>query len=167
MLTAALALTLLVSTPAVADAPAAASLPARGVLVPGTSLGGVRLGDTPAQVRARWGARFTRCTLCARPTWLFTYPSGGPRGAAVSFAGGRAAAVFTLGVPRGWRTTRGVVLGDPADKVQAVYGRLAWSRCLGYGALSMRSPRAVSSIYTFGESVYGFALTRPGEPVCQ
>jgi hypothetical protein len=31
----------------------------------------------------------------------------------------------------------------------------------------MRNATAVSSIYTFGESVYGVALTRPGEPVCQ
>jgi hypothetical protein len=165
MLTAALALTLLVSAPAAADATAA--LPSRGVLSPGQSLGGVRLGETPAQVRARWGPRFTRCAVCAGTTWLYTYPSGGPRGAAVTFRGGRVAAVFTLGVPRGWRTTKGVVLGDPAEKVQTVYGRLAWSRCIGYGALSMRSSGAVSSIYTYGESVYGFALTRPGDPVCQ
>jgi hypothetical protein len=167
MLTAALALTLLVSTPAAADAPAAAGLPQRGVLQPGTSLGGVRLGETAAQVRMRWGPRFSRCAVCARTTWLYTYPAGGPRGAAVTFAGGRVAAVFTLGVPRGWRTTKGVVLGDPAEKVQTVYGRLTWSRCLGYGALSIRSKAAVSSIYTYGESVYGFALTKPGEPVCQ
>lgn len=166
MLTAALALTLLVSSPAAADA-TAAGLPSRGVLAPGQSLGGVRLGETAAQVRARWGSRFTRCAVCSRTTWLYTYPSGGPRGAAVAFRGGRVAAVFTLGVPRGWRTTKGVVLGDPAEKVQAVYGRLAWSRCVGYGALSMRSAGVVSSIYTYGESVYGFALTRAGDSVCQ
>jgi hypothetical protein len=165
MLAAALALTLLVSSPASADVSTAA-LPVRGVLVPGESLGGVRLGDTAAAVRARWGSRFSRCAVCRRTTWLYTYPSG-PRGAAVSFAGGRVNAVFTLGVPRGWRTTRGVALGDPAEKIQATYGRLAWSRCIGYGALSIRSRRVVSSIYTYGESVYGFALTRPGEPVCQ
>ena len=70
-------------------------------------------------------------------------------------------------MPRGWRTTKGVELGDPADRVQAAYGRLAWTRCIGYGALSIRSSGVVSSIYTFGESVYGFALTRAGEPVCQ
>ena len=35
------------------------------------------------------------------------------------------------------------------------------------GALSSRGPTAVTSIYTYGESVYGFALTRPSEPVCQ
>jgi hypothetical protein len=166
MLTVTLALTLLVSAPASADA-TAAGLPLRGVLAPGLSLGGVRLGDTAASVRARWGLRFTRCAVCRRTTWLYTYPSGGPRGAAVSFKSGRVAAVFTLGVPNGWRTTRGVVLGDPVEKVQSVYGRLPWSRCIGYGAVSIRGTGSVSSIYTFGESVYGFALTLPGEPVCQ
>lgn len=166
MLTLALALTLLVSAPAGADA-TSSGLPARGVLTPGKSLGGVKLGDTQAAVKARWGASYTRCAVCRRLTWLYTYPSDGPRGAAVSFRNGRVAAVFTLGVPRGWRTTRGVVLGDPADKVQAIYGSLPWSRCIGYGALSIRRTGVVSSIYTYGESVYGFALTLPGEPVCQ
>ena len=59
------------------------------------------------------------------------------------------------------------MLGDPAEKVLRVYGVLPWSRCIGYGAVSIRGPGAVSSIYTFGESVYGFALTLPSEPVCQ
>jgi hypothetical protein len=166
VLTLSLALTLLLSGAPAGESRAAAP-PVRGVLAPGDSLGGVRLGDTPATVRARWGRSYTRCAICPRLTWLFAVRRGSPAGAAVSFRDGRVAAVFTVGVPRGWRTTRGLALGDPADRVERVYGVLPWSRCLGYGALSMRSPRAVSSIYTFGESVYGFALTRPGEPVCQ
>ena len=44
---------------------------------------------------------------------------------------------------------------------------LRWTACTGYGALSMRKPRVVTSIYTNGEAVYGFALTAPTEPVCQ
>ncbi len=158
MLTLALSLTLLLAPPA---------LPAQGVLTPGQSLGGVRLGDTQTSVRARWGSRYTRCTVCKRTTWLYTYGTGSPAGAAVSFRAARVSAVFTLGVPRGWRTTRGVALGDPADKVLRVYGSLPWSRCIGYGAVSIRRPGVVSSIYTYGESVYGFALTLPSEPVCQ
>ena len=166
MLTVTLALTLLLSGSPASDA-SASGLPLRGVLTPGQSLGGVRLGDTQAEVTARWGTRHTRCTVCTRPTWLYTYGTGSPAGAAVSFRSGRVSAVFTLGVPRGWRTTRGVALGDPADKVLRVYGALPWSRCIGYGAVSIRRPGVVSSIYTFGESVYGFALTLPSEPVCQ
>lgn len=157
MLTLALSLALLTSAPA---------LPEQGVLAPGRHLGGIELGDTQAEVRARWGSRFTRCAVCARPTWLYA-ARGGPAGAAVTFRSGRVAAVFTLGVPRGWRTTRGLRLGDPATKIAHVYGTLPWSRCVGYGALSIRSARSVSSIYTYGESVYGFALTLPGDPVCQ
>jgi hypothetical protein len=158
VVTLALSLALLVSSPA---------LPAEGVLTPGESLGGVQLGDTTAAVTKRWGSRHTSCALCKRTTWLYSYRGRGPAGAAVSFRNERVAAVFTLGVPRGWRTSRGVALGDPAEKVQALYGRLPWSRCIGYGALSIRRPGVVSSIYTYGESVYGFALTLPSEPVCQ
>ena len=36
-----------------------------------------------------------------------------------------------------------------------------------YGAVSIRRPGVVASIYTYGDSVYGFALTLPTEPVCQ
>lgn len=158
MVTLALALTLLLPGPA---------LPQHGVLAPGQHLGGVRLGQTQAQVKARWGSRYTRCAVCTRPTWLYSYPSRSSTGAAVSFRNGRVAAVFTLGVPRGWRTSGGVALGDPADKVHAVYGSLPWSRCIGYGAVSIRRPGVVASIYTYGDSVYGFALTLPSEPVCQ
>jgi hypothetical protein len=165
VLTFALALTLLLSaSPASTEA---SGLPLRGLLAPGKHLGGVELGDTEQEVRARWGGRYTKCAVCNRTTWLYTYRTGSPSGAAVSFRAGRVAAVFTLGVPRGWRTSRGVALGDPAEKVLQVYGTLPWRRCLGYGAVSIRTAGAVSSIYTFGESVYGFALTAPAEPVCQ
>jgi hypothetical protein len=136
------------------------------VLAPGEHLGGVRLGDTEADVRAAWGSSFERCSVCALTTWMYLYERG-VRGAAVSFRKGRVVAVFTLGTPLGWRTTKGVALGDPAPKVQRVYGRLRWTRCIGYGALSVRTGAAVTSIYTYGEVVYGFALTRPSEPICQ
>ena len=169
MLRLALALTLLLTAPVATAAPeASGSLPARGVLAPaGQSLGGLTLGTTPATVRARWGTRYTLCAVCKRTTWLYTYSGRGTVGAAVAFRNGRVAAVFTLGVPRGWRTSRGVSLGDPATKVDTVYGALPWSRCIGYGALSIRRAGVVASIYTYGESVYGFALTLPSEPVCQ
>lgn len=158
MLALALSATLLLASP---------GLPERGVLAPGKSLGGIELGQTAAQVRARWGTRSTLCSVCRRTTWLYSYRGSATTGAAVSFRGGRVSTVFTLGVPRGWRTDRGVALGDPATKVQAVYGALPWSRCIGYGAVSIRRAGVVASIYTYGDSVYGFALTLPSEPVCQ
>jgi hypothetical protein len=146
---------------------AGAGVPARGVLAPGVSLGGVRLGDSDASVRARLGDRDRLCGVCRRTTWLYVARAGTPRGFAVSFRDRRVVAIFTLGAPRGWRTSAGVALGDPTDKAVVVYGQLPWRSCIGYGALSMRRPGVVTSIYTFGESVYGFALTRPSEPVCQ
>jgi hypothetical protein len=150
-----------------AAAPRPAAVPSSGVLAPGKSLGGIRLGDTKAAVTARWGARHRRCTVCRAETWLFTVRPGTHAGAAVSFRGGRATAIFTLGVPRGWRTSQGLRLGDPAVRIQDLYGRLPYTGCVGYGAVSIRRARVVSSFYTYGESVYGFALTRPSEPVCQ
>lgn len=137
------------------------------MLVPGKSLGGVRLGDTTTTVAKRWGPSYTKCAVCAATTWLYTFEARVGTGAAVSFRRGRAVAVFTLGVPGGWRTTRGVALGDPTEKLVAAYAALRWHTCIGYGALSMRHRKVVTSIYTFGEYVYGFALTRPAEPVCQ
>ena len=166
MLTATIALALALSSPAAATA-AAPALPKQGVLVPGKSLGGIRLGDTSAQVRRRWGGGFRLCTVCHRKTWMYTYRSGSPVGAAVSFRRDRVAAIFTLGAPIGWRTSQGILVGGDANEVDEVYGAAAWSRCVGYGALSYRSTDAVTSIYTSGEVVYGFALARRSEPVCQ
>jgi hypothetical protein len=143
-----------------------AAVPAKGVLAPGRTLGGVALGDTAAGVRARWGTRYEKCTVCARPTWLYT-TGGGRTGAAVSFRSGRVSAVFTLGAPAGWKTAQGLMVGDDTRVAVDLYGTFAWKGCIGYGALSKRAPGVVTSIYTFGDSVYGFALTRPSEPVCQ
>lgn len=148
---------------------AAASLPRNGVLVPGKSLAGVRLGDSEARVRATWGTRDWSCGRCAARTWYYTYEraTGEPFGVGVSFRRGRVTAVFTLGSPRGWRTREGLRLGDGLDRAHELYTGLSWRACIGYLALSMRQARTVTSIYATGESVYGFALTRPGEPVCQ
>lgn len=167
MIGATLAIALALAGPT-APAPAAA-LPKHGVLVPGKSLAGVRLGQTAAAVRARWGRGYRLCTVCTLPTWLFSYRTGNPVGAAVSFRKGRAAVIFTLGSPVGWNTPQGVVVGGDVQSVKDVYAprRLTWSGCIGYAALSMRSPGVVTSIYANGDVVYGFALSRPGESVCQ
>ena len=66
---------------------AAAALPRHGTLVPGRSLGGIRLGEPAAQVRAALGSKFGVCRGCATTTWYFTYrtfdrgasPSSSPR----------------------------------------------------------------------------------------
>jgi len=145
-----------------------AALPLRGVLVSGHSLGGVSLGDSPADVEATWGSDYTICTTCTLTTWYFTYPSK-PVGAAVIFdKSDEVVAVFTLGTPFGWRTEKGLPLGAEIHSLTELYPtpEMAYRACIGYSALSQRQGATVTSIYTQAESVYGFALTAPGRPVC-
>jgi hypothetical protein len=150
------------------------TLPLRGVLVPGKSLAGVTLGDSAQAVTGKWGTTYRICKSCnerssGRQTWFYTYLRDAQSlGAAVNFnKHGKVVAVFTLGSPAGWHTQEGLLLGEQIDRVTDLYGHLNWRVCIGYGALSMRKPGIVTSIYTNGEAVYGFALTAPNEPVCQ
>lgn len=154
---------------ALALALAASSVPQHGMLVPGKSLAGVALGDMPSAVRAHWGAHYRVCGRCRERTWYYLADpaTGDPSGVGVSFSRGRASAVFTLGSPPGWRTREGLRLGDDVARVRTLYGDVTPTVCIGYRALTMRRGGAVTSIYAVGESVYGFALTRPGEPVCR
>ena len=142
-------------------------LPAHGVLTPGVSLAGVRIGDTVARVKKIWGTNYKVCPDCKWPTWYYIYSRGEPLGAAVKFKGGRVVAAFTLGAPNGWHTTEGLLMGEQIDRVTSLYGSLGWKGCIGYGAMTMRKGDVVTSIYTTGEAVYGFAITAPAEPVCQ
>jgi hypothetical protein len=75
------------------------NFPTRGVLIPGQTIGGVGVGMTQDQVRARWGRNFTVCQNCGKNlVWLYVYPGAEPLGAAVKFnvpspeSGGSAAA---------------------------------------------------------------------------
>jgi len=145
-----------------------AGLPAHGVLTPGVSLAGVRIGDTVAKVKRLWGSNYKICPDCKSPTWFYFYSHGEPLGAAVRFdQSHRVVAVFTLGAPTGWHTAEGLLVGEQIDKVVRLYGTLGWHVCIGYGAMSMRKGNTVTSIYTTGQAVYGFALTARAEPICQ
>jgi hypothetical protein len=133
------------------------------------SLAGVGLGDSRAAVELEWGTNHTTCNGCRLRTWFFVYPDR-PAGAAVTFdRGGRAVAVFTLGQPLGWRTQKGLWLGADVNSLTAKYDApsMEFRGCMGYSALSTRAGDVVTSIYTQAESVYGFALTLRGQPVCQ
>jgi hypothetical protein len=133
------------------------------VLVPGKSLGGIRLGDSGAKVLALWGRDYSR--LPGRPmTWLYMSPTGDPYGAGVSFRDGKVTAIFTLGGIEGWRRSDGLRVGQLFSKFNDPKGKT--TACNGYGAISSHRADAVTSILTNGQSVYGFALTRPSEPVC-
>jgi len=146
----------------------ATALPPRGILHPGKSLAGVKLGDTMARVKQLWGSDYKVCQgkQCPYPTWYYIYPKGEPLGASVRFRNGRVVTIFTLGSPIGWRTAEGLIIGEQVDRITQLYGKLTWNVCIGYGAMTMRTNAAVTSIYTTGQAVYGFALSRPNEPVC-
>jgi len=148
-------------------AAAATTLPPQGVLVPGRSLGGVRLGDTRAAVVARWGNGYGTCRGCKAATLYFNLRPYEPSGAGVTLRRGRVVAVFTLWSPAGWRSTRGLLVGDNVAQVTAVYGVLPRTHCAGYDALTLRTRGALTAIYVRSEVVWGFAVMRPSEPVCR
>jgi hypothetical protein len=149
-------------------AAAAAAPPRKGVFVPGKSLGGLRLGMTPAQVKAAWGSDYGRCRGCPQPTWYYTYRRYHPHGAAVQFRRGRVQAIFTLWAPAGWRTTRGLYVGDNVTHLQSLYGTLTRADCPGnYYGLTMPSPKGVSVFYVVNEKIFGFALLSFRAAVCR
>lgn len=152
-----------------AFARSASTLPKQGLLEPGKALAGVRLGDTLKSVQNRWGGRTRGCAACAHPTWLYVYPHE-QTGAAVAFVRGRVVAVYTIGAPAGWRTREGVVVRSDLAAATRIYGGrqgAEWRQCIGYGALTFVSKGTRTSIFVYGESVYGFSLAAASEPVCR
>jgi hypothetical protein len=152
---------------ALAAGGAAAAPPGAGVLVPGRSLGDLRLGWSKAQVEGRWGRAYGVCRGCAAETWYFNYFAYQPRGAGVEFRDGRVAAVFTLFEPLGWQTTRGLALGDSSTRVTALYGTLPRRECAGYAVLELRRADAVTAFYIRDDRVWAFALSRPAVERCR
>ena len=152
---------------AIATGAAAAAPPRSGVLAPGEKLGGVRLGATPAAVRAAWGRRHGVCRGCREPTWYFNYRPFAPQGAGVTFRRGRAAALFTLWSPPGWRTTSGIRLGDDVARVTRQHGALLRTECGGYYALTLGHGRVRTDFYVVGGTLWGFGLRRPALPPCR
>lgn len=145
----------------------ALALPHGGVVRPGVSLGGVRLGATPAAVRSAWGGGFGRCRGCGRTTWYFTYRPYAPQGAGVEFRGGRAAALFTLWSPPGWRTREGLRIGDPSSRVGEVYGLVSRRECRGYYAFVLPQRGVLTAFYVVAEKVWGFGVGLASVPVCR
>ena len=148
-------------------APAAAQPPKHGVLVPGRSLGGIRLGAKAPDVLRRWGRSFGICVGCDLPTWYFNYVPFEPQGTGVAFDQGRVAAVFTLWSPQGWRTTRGLELADPATRVTELYGALDRVDCPGYYVLRLPQATTVTDFYVVGDTLWGFGLSRAGSQPCR
>ena len=144
----------------------ALGLPVKGVVVPGQTFAGLRLGATQAQVRAAWGPRFGRCRGCPQPTWYFTYRDFQPQGAGVTFLNGRATALFTIWSPPGWRTNRDLEVGEPEGRITALYGALPRTECGTYAAVVLRRGRVDTQFYVYKGEVWGFGLSRAGAPPC-
>jgi hypothetical protein len=142
------------------------ALPQAGVFVPGKSLGGVRLGATETQVRAAWGPHVGVCRGCKHRTLYFTYGKFNQVGTGAEFVRGRAVALYTLWVPTGWRTDRGVRLGDAPLSVNGVYGTMPRVECGHYSALVQRRGTVTSGFYFKDDLLWAFALQRSSEPVC-
>ena len=137
------------------------------MLVAGRSLGGLRLGTTPARVEGAWGRRFGLCRSCEARTWYFNLVPFQPGGAGVEFRRGKVDAVFTIWAPHGWRDARGLRIGDAAADVTGTYGPLARTECGTYSALTLPSARAITAFYVVGGKLWGFGLLARGVAVCR
>ena len=76
-------------------------------------------------------------------------------------------ALFTVWSPPGWRTDRGLRIGDPAAKVAGLYGSLLRVNCGTYSAMTLSRGRTTTSFYIVDEQVWGFGLSRRAEPTCR
>jgi len=146
----------------------ASGLPPRaGLVIPGKTLGGLPLGATKSQVKAAWGTRYGVCRDCPAETWYFNLRRFEPQGAGVTFRKGRAVALFTLWSPPGWHTSQGLRVGDPEFRIATIYGSLLRVDCGRYSASTMRSKGVTTAFYVLDGQVWGFGLSRSGQPVCR
>src|SRR5262245_37009131 len=147
-------------------APAAAELPRAGLLVPGRSLGGVRLGDSPAAVRSTLGPFYGACRDCSRRTWYFTYRPFDRHGLAVEFERGRVSGVYTLWSPAGWHAP-GLPLGSSPLAVHLIGHARRTVKCGRYDALVHDTAHARTAYYLFTGRLWGFGLFRRGASPCR
>ena len=148
-------------------ASAAAGLPKPGALVPGRSLGGVRLGEPASGVRGALGRFYGVCRSCSRQTWYFTYRPFGKQGLAVELERNRVFAVYTVWRPVGWHAPHRLRLGATPLAVHRRVGTTRTIACHGYEALVRDSARARTAYYLFDGSLWGFGLFRPGAAPCR
>jgi hypothetical protein len=147
---------------------AGAALPRNGVLVPGRSLGGIRLGETAAQVRAALGPRYGLCRGCTRTTWYYTYGPFTRRGLAVELSRGRVSALWTIWQPAGWTGPRALRMGTVDGQVSALAaGPLIPIVCSSYEALTKATATTQTVYYIVDRKLWGFGLMRPHVSPCR
>lgn len=147
--------------------PAAAGLPKAGVLVPGRSLGGVRLGESPRAVRAALGTFYGTCRGCPRRTWYFTYGSFDRHGLAVEFDRGRVSGVYTLWRPAGWHGPHKLGFGTSVLAVHRLTGASRTVRCGTYDALVHDAAGARTAYFLVKGRLWGFGLFGRGTSPCR
>ena len=76
-------------------------------------------------------------------------------------------ALYTLWVPTGWRTDKGIRLGDSPLSVNGVYGALPRFVCGHYSVLVQRRGTVSSAFYFKNDLLWAFALQRSSEPACR
>ena len=145
---------------------AAAALPRTGVFVPGRSLGGIRLNESKAAVRAAFGSHGV-CIGCATSTWYFNYKPFNQRGLAVEFTRGQVSAVYTLWQPARWRAAKGLELGVVEAQLTTSAGALVNVVCPGYDARVADGPHARSVYYVVQGKLWGFGLLRAHANPCR
>lgn len=143
------------------------ALPGQGVLDPGKSLAGVRLGATETQVRRALGPRVGVCRACPRRTLYFTYGPFNAVGVGAEFVRGRAVAVYTLWSPSGWRTRDGVQMGTDELTVTSTYPGMLRTHCGHYDALELRRGRTSTLFWLRNGHLWAFGLQRPSVSVCR
>jgi hypothetical protein len=137
------------------------------VLVPGRSLGGIRLGESPRAVRAALGTFHGTCRDCPQPTWYFTYAPFDEHGLAVEFTGGHVSGVYTLWRPAGWHAPHGLRLGSSVLVVHELSGASRTVTCRDYEALVRDSAQARTAYYLLDGRLWGFGLFRRGVSPCR
>ncbi|MBV8257224.1 MAG: hypothetical protein JO073_05340 [Actinobacteria bacterium] len=148
-------------------APAAAALPRAGVLLPGRSLGGIRLGEPAAAVTSALGTFHGICRGCATTTWYFTYKPFHRQGLAVELTRGRVSAVYTLWQPLAWHAAKGLQLGAYEAQVTQVAGTLPIFSCPGYTVLVLDTRLSRTAYYIDDGRLWGFGLLQRGEDPCR
>jgi len=148
-------------------APAAAGLPRSGTLVPGRSLGGVRLGESSRAVVAALGSFYGTCRECPHRPWFFTYRPFQKQGLAVEFEHGRLSGVYTLWRPAGWHAPHGLHFGASPLAVHQAVGKLRTISCHDYDALVRDTAHARTVYYVFAGKLWGFGLFRRGAAPCR
>jgi hypothetical protein len=148
-------------------APAAAELPRAGALVPGRSLGGIRIGQSEQAVRAALGGFYGTCRACRLRTWYFTYRPFTRPGLGVEFTRGRVSGVYTLWHPSGWHARHKLGFGTLPLVVHKLVGRTTTVVCAGYEVLVRDSRHARDAYYLYGGRLWGFGLFQRGADPCR